>query len=93
MEPGFHGNQFLPGTAAYQRANDLYATSTYGKERNMNPSEILQPSSIEDIQELVKIAARQGKPIAICWLLVVTGMDPHTSRKVPMYRSPVYIRI
>lgn len=65
MEPGFQGNQFLPGTAAYQRANDLYATSTYGKERNMNPAEILQPSSIEDIQELVKIAARQGKPIAI----------------------------
>jgi hypothetical protein len=65
MEPRFHGNQLVPGTLAYERANDLYATSTYGKERNMNPKEILQPTSIEDIQEVVKIAAKVGKPIAI----------------------------
>ncbi|KAF5012818.1 hypothetical protein FDECE_1107 [Fusarium decemcellulare] len=65
MDPTFQGNQFFPGTAAYRRANDLYATSTYGKERNMNPAEILQPSSIEDIQEIVKVAAKHGKPIAV----------------------------
>ena len=65
MPSEFKGNQFFPGTAAYRRANDLYATSTYGKERDMNPGEILQPSSIEDIQEIVKIAAKTGRPIAI----------------------------
>ncbi|KAH6866269.1 hypothetical protein B0T10DRAFT_573701 [Thelonectria olida] len=65
MDPTFQGNQFFPGTLAYKRANDLYATSTYGVERNMNPSEILQPSSIEDIQQIVKAAAKAGKPIAV----------------------------
>jgi hypothetical protein len=65
MEPNFQGNQFFAGTPAYKRANDLYATSTYGQEHNMNPAEILQPSSIEDIQKVVKKAAELGKPIAI----------------------------
>ncbi|KAF4450427.1 hypothetical protein F53441_6426 [Fusarium austroafricanum] len=61
----FQGNQFLPGTASYNRANQLYATSTYGKERDMYPGEILQPASIEDIQMLVKGAVKAGRPIAI----------------------------
>ena len=65
MDSAFQGNQFVPGTAAYNRANDLYATSTYGEERNMNPGDILQPSSIEDIQRVVKTAAEKGKPIAV----------------------------
>jgi hypothetical protein len=65
MEPEFQGNQFLPGTPAYKRANDLYATSTYGQEHNMNPAQILQPSSIEDIKNVVTTAAKQGKSIAI----------------------------
>lgn len=65
MEPSFQGNQFFPGTAAYKRANDIYATSTYGVSRDMNPSEILQPASIEDIQQVVKVAAKMGKPLAI----------------------------
>ncbi|KAF4954358.1 hypothetical protein FSARC_12155 [Fusarium sarcochroum] len=47
--PNIQGNQFLSGTLSYQRADDLYATSTYGKLRDMNPAEILQPSSIEYI--------------------------------------------
>ncbi|KAF1969285.1 FAD binding domain-containing protein [Bimuria novae-zelandiae CBS 107.79] len=61
----FQGNWFLPRTAAYTRTNDLYATSTYGKERDMNPGEILQPTGIEDIQNVVKYANYVGKPIAI----------------------------
>lgn len=65
MEPSFQGNQFLPGTAAYKRANNIYATSTYGVSRDMNPSEILQPASIEDIQAVVRAAAKMGKPLAI----------------------------
>ncbi|CAH0020149.1 unnamed protein product [Clonostachys rhizophaga] len=65
MDPGFQGNQFVPGTAAYQRYNDLYATSTYGEERNLNPGEILQPSSIEDIKTVVTTAAKLGKNIAV----------------------------
>ncbi|KAM0441278.1 hypothetical protein ACHAPT_000587 [Fusarium lateritium] len=65
MDPGFQGNQFFPGTRTYRRANDLYATSTYGEERNMNPAEILQPSSIQDIQAVVKNAADKGIPIAV----------------------------
>ncbi|KAM3427560.1 hypothetical protein NHJ13734_008936 [Beauveria thailandica] len=59
------GNQFMPGTAAYTRANDLYATSTYGEVRDMNPGAILQPTGIEDIQNVVRYANRVGKPIAI----------------------------
>ncbi|KAK2601914.1 hypothetical protein QQS21_004505 [Conoideocrella luteorostrata] len=64
-EPEFQGNQFMPGTAAYRRANDLYATSTYGKERDMNPGEIFQPTSVEDIQYIVRYATAAKKPIAI----------------------------
>ena len=64
-DPGFQGNQFTPGTASYQRANDLYATSTYGKERNLNPGEIYQPTSVEDIQWVVRHANKVGKPIAV----------------------------
>ncbi|KAF4342881.1 cytokinin dehydrogenase 3 [Fusarium beomiforme] len=65
MDPTFQGNQFFPGTASYKRANDIYATSTYGVSRDMNPSEILQPASIEDIQNVVKAAAKMRKPLAI----------------------------
>ena len=61
----FQGNQFTQGTLAYRRANDLYATSTYGQERGMNPGEILQPTSVEDIQHVVRKANKAGKPIAI----------------------------
>lgn len=45
----FQGNQFTPETPAYRRVNDLYAMSTYGKDRDMNPEEILQSASVEDI--------------------------------------------
>ena len=65
MDPLPPGIRLLPGTDAYNSANDLYATSTYGKERNMNPGEILQPTSIEDIQGVVRYAAEMGKPIAV----------------------------
>jgi hypothetical protein len=65
FDPTFQGNQFTPGTAAYARANDIYATSTYGTERNLNPGEILQPTGIEDIQSAVRAAKKAGKPIAV----------------------------
>lgn len=63
--PGYEGKRLIPGTAEYNLANDLYATSTYGKERNMNPSEILQPSSIRDIHLVVRAATALNRPIAI----------------------------
>jgi hypothetical protein len=65
MDFKFQGNQFHSGTASYKRANDNYATSTYGKEHNMNPGEILQPTSVGDIQNVVKAAAKLNKPIAV----------------------------
>jgi len=65
MSLDFQGNQHTPGTDAYNPANDLYATSTYGTKRNMNPGEILQPTTVEDIQNVVKYANSVGKPIAI----------------------------
>ncbi|KAH8702786.1 hypothetical protein GQ44DRAFT_778467 [Phaeosphaeriaceae sp. PMI808] len=65
IDSGFQGNQFSPGTAAYARANNLYATSTYGEERDMNPGQILQPTSIEDIRNAINHANRHGKPVAI----------------------------
>ncbi|KAL7944872.1 FAD binding domain-containing protein [Trichoderma barbatum] len=65
IDPPFQGNQFLPGTAAYEEANDIYATSTYGQERNMNPGEILQPTGIEDIQGVVRYCNKYGKSLAI----------------------------
>lgn len=65
IDIGFQGNQFTPGTAAYERANKLYATTTYGVERDLNPGEILQPTGIEDIQNAVKYANHSGKSIAV----------------------------
>ncbi|KAJ1334056.1 FAD-binding protein [Microdochium nivale] len=61
----FTGNEFIPGTPAYDRANNIYASSTYGIERNMSPMKILQPACIEDIQVIVKNATDQKIPIAI----------------------------
>ncbi|KAM0259569.1 hypothetical protein ACHAQJ_003295 [Trichoderma viride] len=61
----FQGSQLKPGTAAYEQANDIYATSTYGQERNMNPGEILQPTNVQDIQNVVRYANKFGKPLAI----------------------------
>lgn len=61
----FQGSQLRPGTSAYEQANNIYASSTYGKERDMNPGEILQPTCLEDIQGVIRYANRFGKPIAI----------------------------
>lgn len=63
----FQGNAFTPGTASYDRANNIYATSTYGKERDMNPGEIYQPTGVEDIQFVIRQANKSGNhvPIAI----------------------------
>lgn len=65
LVPGFQGNQFLPETSAYERANQSYASSTYGEERNLKPGEILQPTSVEDIQHVMKYANESKKPVAI----------------------------
>ncbi|KAF3012247.1 hypothetical protein E8E14_011117 [Neopestalotiopsis sp. 37M] len=94
MDSAFQGNQFVPGTASYQRANDLYATSTYGIERDMKPGQILQPTSIEDIQEVVKYATKHGKPIAIRTGghqysgASSTGLDGIQLDLKPTFRSP-----
>ena len=65
ITPGFKGNQFVPGSASYKRANNLYATSSYQQEHNMNPGEILQPTDTGDIQDVVNYATKVGKAIAI----------------------------
>ncbi|CAG5158453.1 uncharacterized protein ALTATR162_LOCUS5087 [Alternaria atra] len=62
---GFQGNALIPNTKAYDRANNIYASSSFGKERDMNPGEIYQPSSIEDIRMIVKYANQVNKPIVI----------------------------
>lgn len=61
----FQGNILKPNTKSYDRANNLYASSTYGKERDMNPGAIYQPTSIVDIQEVVKAANRASPPLPI----------------------------
>ncbi|OQV04220.1 FAD binding domain-containing protein [Cladophialophora immunda] len=65
MDPAFQGNNLKPGTKAYDRANNLYASSTYKEEHDMKPGEILQPTSIEDIQNVIRYANATKKPIAI----------------------------
>ena len=62
-DPSFQGHTFARGTVEYNDANNIYASSTYGVERDMNPGAILVPSSIEDIQWVVENA--RGKRIAI----------------------------
>jgi hypothetical protein len=54
MSVDFSGKVFKPGTIGYDDANDVYATSTYGKERHMTPGLIYQPANIEDIKEVLK---------------------------------------
>jgi FAD binding domain len=63
--PGFSGASFDPSSPGYHDANDLYATSTYGKERNMNPGEILQPTNVDDIIAVVKAANQRRQKLAI----------------------------
>lgn len=67
MSFGFSGNVFKPGTAGYEKANNIYATSTYGVERDMNPGLIYQPVDIPDIQEVLKIAngSNPFTPVAV----------------------------
>src|SRR6186713_2866275 len=61
----FQGNTFTPGSNSYHRAIDLYATSTYGKTRDMKPGEVFQPTSIDDIKFVIQYANEAKKPIAI----------------------------
>src|SRR4051812_9533064 len=67
MSLGFSGNVYKPGTAGYEEANNIYATSTYGVEHDMNPGLIYQPLNISDIQEVVRIAngSKPFTPLAI----------------------------
>lgn len=52
MALSFSGKELKPGTTGYDEANDIYATSTYGNERQMTPGIIYQPANIEDIKEV-----------------------------------------
>jgi hypothetical protein len=63
--PGFNGQSFGPTSPGYTAANDIYASSTYGKERNMNPGEILQPTNIADIIAVVKAANSRKQKLVI----------------------------
>jgi len=67
MSFGFSGNVFKPDTTGYEEANKIYASSTYGMERDMNPGLIYQPANIADIQEVLTIAngSNPFTPIAI----------------------------
>jgi hypothetical protein len=63
--PDFGGKSIPPGDPEYPVVNDLYATSTYGLERNMHPGEILQPTSIDDIVAVVKAANARKQKLAV----------------------------
>jgi len=63
--PGFNGKSFDPKDPAYPAVNDIYATSTYGEERNMHPGDILQPTNIDDIIAVVKAANARNQKLAI----------------------------
>lgn len=65
LSPSFEGNRFTPGAPGYDRHNNIYSYTSCGKERDLHPAEILQPTSIKDIQDVVKYANETGKPIAI----------------------------
>jgi hypothetical protein len=67
MSLGFSGNVFKPGTAGYEEANNIYATSTWGVDRDMNPGLIYQPAHIQDIQEVLTAAngSNSFTPVAV----------------------------
>ena len=63
--PTFQGQQLEPGTSGYEKANNIYATSSLGVEHNMNPGEILRPTCVQDIQDTIRYAFTHDKPLAI----------------------------
>ncbi|KAK8009655.1 hypothetical protein PG989_000588 [Apiospora arundinis] len=61
----FQGVEYKAGTIGYKRVNEQYASSSYKKERNFCPRAILQPSSMEDIQVVIKNARDTKVPVAL----------------------------
>jgi hypothetical protein len=63
--PNYNGYSFSPTDPGYASINDIYATSTYGKERDMNPGDILEPTNVADIIAVVKAANERRQKLAI----------------------------
>jgi len=61
----FQGVEYKPGTLGYKRVNEQYASSSYKDDRNFCPRAILQPSSIQDIQVVIKNARDAMIPVAL----------------------------
>jgi len=61
----FQGVEFKAGTIGYKRVNEQYASSSYEGDRNFCPKAILQPSSTEDIQIVIKNARDNNVPVAL----------------------------
>lgn len=62
---GVAGNQFLPGTQAYQNNKYQYASSTHEVDHNMNPALIIQAKDKDDIVNVLKYAKAQKIAVAI----------------------------
>lgn len=64
----FQGVEYKPGSYGYKRVNEQYASSSYttgADARNFCPRAILVPSSIEDIQIVIKNARDAMIPVAL----------------------------
>jgi hypothetical protein len=61
----FHGVEYKAGTIGYKRVNEQYASSSYEGDRKFCPKAILQPSSTEDIQTVIKNARDTKVPVAL----------------------------
>jgi hypothetical protein len=62
---GITGNQFLPGTQAYQNNRYQYASSTHEIDHNMSPGLIIQPQNKEDIIRALQYAKAKEIAVAI----------------------------
>ncbi|KAI1463428.1 FAD-binding domain-containing protein [Daldinia caldariorum] len=62
---GISGDQYIPGSKEYDEVKYQYATSTYGKERDLNPGLIVQPKTKEDIVLVLKHSKEKKVAVAI----------------------------
>ncbi|KAI1817976.1 hypothetical protein GGS20DRAFT_530424 [Poronia punctata] len=62
---GIAGAQNAPGTKKYDEYKYIYATSTYGQERDLNPALLVRPKNKDDIIQTLKYAKEKGVAVAI----------------------------
>lgn len=62
---GVTGKQYLHGSKSYSEASYQYATSSHGKDHDMNPGLIIQPSNKNDIVLALKYAKANKLAVAI----------------------------